>query len=119
MTGRRLLSDPRQIVEYPEAIGLDDGTQVAVWGDAAGGNGETRIAYAVRPPGGAFGPGVPRPQIAARFWSLAAAGDRAVLAWAVGDLPDGPAHVVVSTLRRAGPFAPRARRPAHPGAPCG
>lgn len=113
------LSTPGQIAVGPTAAALADGTVIASWGNLLGPVGATRVEVALRPPGAAaFLPSQVLPQISARETALAVGGDQAVLVWIVGEVPLGPAHVVVSALRRAPPYAPAARLPKHPRASC-
>ena len=113
------LSHEGQIAIDPSGARLADGSLLAVWEDAADGNGHTRLEYAVRPAGGSFGDGRALPLLAARDYAIASAGGRALVAWVTGELPDGPSRLVVSASRTAPPYAPVAPRPAHPQAPCG
>lgn len=112
------LSAPRQIALEPQAATMADGTVVATWRDAAGGDGRARIEAAVRPPGGPFAPARALPLLSVRDVALAAGGDQAVLAWVVGSAPFGPSHLVVSALRREPPYAAPAPLPRHPRASC-
>lgn len=113
------LSTARQIALYPAGAALRDGTVVAVWRDADGPSGGSRLEVALRLGGrAAFSRPQVLPRLAARDFALAAGGDHAVLAWVTGSLPDGPSRIVVSGLRRTGPYAAAAPRPARPGSPC-
>lgn len=111
------LSAPRQIAIDPGAAVLRDGTVIATWGDATGDTKTLEVALRT-PRANRFS----RPQVlplpATRTVALAAGGNHAVLAWVTGSLPDGPARVVVSGLRRTGPYAPPTRRPTQSIAPC-
>lgn len=115
------LSTRGQIALYPQVVALDDGTVITQWLDAADFDGSARVEAAVRAPGAAL---PARPQSLAPFallsgaTALAAAGNHAAVVWETVGGPDRPGHVVVSTLRDAAPYAPQARLPKDPEAPC-
>lgn len=116
--GVQRLSAPGQLATDPIAATLADGTAVASWRNVRDVRG--RLEVAIRPANAsAFRPSQVLPKLAARESVLAAGGSRAVLAWVVGDLPDGPSHVVASSLRNAPPYAARAPLPKRRQANCG
>lgn len=113
------LSKPGQLALDPAAASLADGTVISSWHDVDFATGGTRLEVALRPPGASgFQTSQVLPQFAERETALAAGGNQAVLAWVVGDLPEGPAHVVVSGLRQAPPYAASARLAKRPRDAC-
>jgi len=111
------LSTRGQIALDPAAGVLRDGTVIAAWRNSDGDGGPLEVA--VRGPRAtAFATPRVLPVRVARNFALATGGDQAVLAWLTGNRLEGPAHVVISHLRQHGPYAPAARRPARPSAPC-
>lgn len=113
------LSKPGQISFEPTATALADGTVIAAWENGVDEIGYTRLEVAVRPAKATrFRPSQVLPELATSGKELASGGDQAILAWLVGDHIDGPAHVVVSSLRQAPPYAIPARLPKRPQMPC-
>lgn len=113
------LSKPGQVALEPTAAALADGTVVAAWENGVNEIGYTRLEVAVRPSRSTkFQPSQVLPELATSGSELAAGGDQAILAWLVGDHIDGPAHVVVSSLRQGPPYATPARLPKRPRMPC-
>lgn len=113
------LSKPGQISVEPTAATLADGTVIAAWENGVDDVGYTRLEVAVRPAKATrFQPSQVLPELATSGKELAAGGDQAILVWLVGDHIDGPAHVVVSSLRQAPPYAIPARLPKRPEMPC-
>lgn len=113
------LSKPGQISFEPTAAALADGTVITAWENGVDDIGYTRLEVAVRPATATrFRPSQVLPELATSGKELASGGDQAILAWLVGDHIDGPAHVVVSSLRQAPPYATPARLPKRPQMPC-
>lgn len=113
------LSKLGQLALDPAAATLADGTVISSWHDVDFGTGRARLEVALRPPSAAgFQASQVLPEHAERESALAAGGGQAVLAWVVGDLPEGPSHVVVSGLRQAPPYAAESRLAKPPRSPC-
>jgi hypothetical protein len=108
-----VLSGKRQLASFAGDHVLDDGTVLALWTDTRTASTD-RVEYAVRAPHVArFGRTHPLPVTSVTGVALAGNGRHLIATWIAGS-----GRLVVATTRAAPPYAPDARRPTHPSAPC-